>query len=379
MLSLELLPAAHGDSIWIEYGSATKPKRVLIDGGPAHTYANGLRRRIAAVPESERVFELLVVSHIDADHIDGSLILLQELAALKVSVREVWFNAWAQLPKTDRDTFAPLQGEFLGGLINVDAKLRKAWNSSFDGAAAMVPEQGSLPEVTLGGDMKLTLLGPTFKDLRRLRSRWASAIRAFSPGDTAEALRRLAERRDYRPPATPAVFAGQVFGDDRAPANGSSISFVLEHDGVSLLLAADSHARTLAESLARLRQQRDTPKIRFDAIKLPHHGSMSNVSAAWLDQVETDRWLISTNGAAFGHPDVKTAELIAQHAPKPRLLCNYRCPTTEQLTARADGRWTTLMPGAGVDEGPVGGLRLVWDRGSAAPSRKASRKQRKPS
>jgi beta-lactamase superfamily II metal-dependent hydrolase len=378
VLALELLPAAHGDSVWIEYGSSARPRRILIDGGPAHTYASGLRRRIAAVPESERVFELLVVSHIDADHIDGALILLQELASLKITVRELWFNGWEQLPSQERETFAPLQGEFLGGLISVDEQLRKVWNRSFDGSAAMVPEQGALPEVSLADGAKLTLLGPMFKDLRRLRARWSAAIRDFSPGDTAEALRRLAERREYRPPATPAVFAGRSFGDDRAPANGSSISFVLEHEGVSLLLAADSHARTLAQSLARLKQQRDAPRLRFDAIKLPHHGSMSNVSAAWLEQVETDRWLISTNGAVFGHPDVETAELIAQHAQKPQLLCNYRCDTTEALDGRAAGRWKTLLPDAGVEPGPVGGLRVVWEGPADASARTANRRRRKP-
>jgi len=117
MLSLELLPAAHGDALWIEYGDAARPSRVLIDGGPARTYANGLRRRIARVPEGERLFELVVVTHIDADHIDGPLIFLQELAALKVRIGELWFNGWDHLPKTERDTYAPLQGEFLGGLI----------------------------------------------------------------------------------------------------------------------------------------------------------------------------------------------------------------------------------------------------------------------
>jgi len=40
---VELLPAAHGDGIWIEYGNAKKPGRLLIDGGPVSTYADGLR------------------------------------------------------------------------------------------------------------------------------------------------------------------------------------------------------------------------------------------------------------------------------------------------------------------------------------------------
>ncbi len=80
MLSIELLPAAHGDAIWIEYGPVASVSRILIDGGPAPTYQLGLRRRIELLPQNARMLELFVVTHIDADHIDGALILLQELS-----------------------------------------------------------------------------------------------------------------------------------------------------------------------------------------------------------------------------------------------------------------------------------------------------------
>ena len=88
MFTIELLPTAHGDAIWIEYGEEDHPRRVVVDGGPASTYENGLRRRILEVGQ-ERTLDLLMVTHIDADHIDGALILLQEIDALKVKIGEL--------------------------------------------------------------------------------------------------------------------------------------------------------------------------------------------------------------------------------------------------------------------------------------------------
>ena len=360
MISLEMLPAAHGDSLWIEYGSADKVHRVLIDGGPAHTYEAGLRRRIADLPKDKRTIELMVVTHIDADHIDGSLILLQELASLNLHINELWFNGWNQLPKTEGapEVFAPLQGEFLGGLITVDPALQGSWNRHFGKKAVFVPNDRPLPEVLLEGGAKLTLLGPTEAELLRLRARWASAIRDFSPGDVNEALRRLRERREYRAPSPPAVFAVRHYGDDQTVANGSSISFIFEHEGISILLAGDAHARTLAASLKRLADQRSLTKLRFDAVKLPHHGSMNNVSETWLELVDCEKWLISTNGAVFNHPDKETAELIALHRQKPpTMLCNYRSDSTEKLAD--DQRWITAFPEA-ESVGPAGGLKLSW-------------------
>jgi beta-lactamase superfamily II metal-dependent hydrolase len=369
MISIELLPAAHGDAIWIEYGPASRPHRILIDGGPAPPYEAGLRRRIAALPEQERTLELLVVTHIDADHIDGALILLQELAALKVRTKELWFNGWDQISKEDPASvsYAPLQGEFLGGLIEADPELKDVWNKRFDHRAVTVRDDEPLPVVELDGGARLTLLGPMEAELRRLCARWASAIRDFSPGDADEALRRLRERREYQAPPGPVVFAVPQYGDDPSVANGASISFVLEHGGVSLLLTGDTHAPSLEASLKRLADQRSLTRLRFDAVKLPHHGSMSNISDAWLQWVDCERWLISTNGAVFNHPDIETAELIANHCPKPMLLCNYQ-PIADRLDQEAHGRWNTGFP-KGKTAGLSGGLRLRWPAGSGRQQR----------
>lgn len=43
---------------------------MLIDGGPIGSY-EALESRIAALPANERLFELMVLSHVDTDHIEG--------------------------------------------------------------------------------------------------------------------------------------------------------------------------------------------------------------------------------------------------------------------------------------------------------------------
>ncbi|GAA4402314.1 hypothetical protein [Quisquiliibacterium transsilvanicum] len=372
MLSVEMLPAAHGDALWVEWGGAGRAEhRLLIDGGPAHAYADGLQRRIEALPAAQRRFALFVISHIDADHIDGALILLQDRKRLGAHFDEIWFNTWRHLPSSERDAYAPLQGEFLGGLLALDETMQACWNRAFEGQAVRVPDVPEhqdpppLPRHQLPGGATLTLLGPTWADLKRLRARWGAAIRDFAPGDAAEAVRRLQQRREYRPPAGPAVFAGRNYGDDRAPANGSSISFLFEFDGAAVLFAADAHARTLAETLERLCRERHVPKLQLSAIKLPHHGSMSNVDAKWLDLVACRRWLISTSGAVFGHPDVETASLIAERsgpASPPEFHCNYKVATTLRLAEpHFHPLWHCVFPDAPGRTGPAGGLLLRFE------------------
>src|SRR5262245_24303785 len=116
MFQLEVLPVAHGDAIWIEYGAPKRPRRILIDGGPAATYEAALHKRLQALkslPRKARRIDLLVVTHVDTDHIDGIIILLRAAKELDIRFGEIWFNGWDQLVKDRQEAegLKPLQGE----------------------------------------------------------------------------------------------------------------------------------------------------------------------------------------------------------------------------------------------------------------------------
>ena len=76
MFRIELLPAGIGDAIWIEYGDPANPKRIVIDGGPAPSYQKGLLARLERLKKTDpkAIIDLFVITHIDADHIDGCLL-----------------------------------------------------------------------------------------------------------------------------------------------------------------------------------------------------------------------------------------------------------------------------------------------------------------
>ena len=73
---IEMLPANEGDCILI-----TIPRediRMLIDGGTSETYTSCLRERLLQIKEKGKGLDLLVVTHIDNDHIGGIIELLKE-------------------------------------------------------------------------------------------------------------------------------------------------------------------------------------------------------------------------------------------------------------------------------------------------------------
>ena len=173
MFKIKSLPARFGDSFWIEYGDQDSPHRMLIDGGTSGT-RHEIRRLIQSLPQDQRHFDLLVVSHIDRDHIEGILGLLSEDDS-GIVIEDIWFNGWPHLPEnSEEEMFGAVQGERLTESI---LELDLPWNKSFGGKAIMIPDDGPLPQITLLGGLRLTLLSPTCAALADLRPKWEQEVR----------------------------------------------------------------------------------------------------------------------------------------------------------------------------------------------------------
>jgi hypothetical protein len=190
---LEMGKALHGDCLFVEWGGAKDKHRMLIDGGPIGAY-EALESRIAALPAGERSFELMVLSHVDTDHIEGMVRLFAEPAdKWPFEVKDMWFNGWRHMD--DEDTLGGRQGEFFSALLQ--HRLRPgAWNGAFKGAV-VVPASGALPAKCLDGGMKLTLLSPTREKLDKMREAWRKDLKTsgIKPGDVDAAWKSWDRRR----------------------------------------------------------------------------------------------------------------------------------------------------------------------------------------
>jgi hypothetical protein len=292
---IKLLPALHGDCIWIEYGEAGATHHVLIDGGPLGAFG-ALRAHVEALPPDARDVELLVVTHIDADHIDGIVKLLRH-PELGLTFREVWFNGWPQLERSlAGGAFVPQQGNergaFSGSALDLTAvRQGLKCNERFRGFPAMVAEDGLLPRMRLDGGLDITLLSPTPGKLADLRTAWMKAFAKLgaAPGDAAfvgDKLDRDVRFRDggALPPLPGGIdeAADTATSLDAAIANGSSIAFVAEYQGKRCAFLGDAHAPVVQQALGRLARERNEEPFRLDAVKVSHHGSDGNTTTLLL-------------------------------------------------------------------------------------------------
>jgi hypothetical protein len=80
----------------------------------------------------------------------------------------------------------------------------------------------------------------------------------------------------------------------------------------------------LIESVRPLATAEDG-RLQLDAFKLPHHGSKYNFCSELLDLVSCHRYLVSTNGSYFDHPDAAAiARVIKYGGDHPEMIFNYR-------------------------------------------------------
>lgn len=321
-LRLHTLQAGHGDCLVIEYGDDPKQQHVvIIDGGIAGETTPTLKQLLQGWPTAQ--VELLVVTHIDDDHIAGAVQLLKN-KHLRDRIKDIWFNGSVERRAADLQDLGFKKGNELEAMLT-DKKLKLPWNVSFAGADVVVNASRVNQTVSLPLGASITLLSPTADSLTALRKAWAEngppqevAANAELEAAPLPGLERLGN--GVLLPVDINATLKTTCPEDGSVANGSSIAFLFNFGGAALLLAADAHASVLLETAACL--EGGLPH-RVDVVKLPHHGSAANVTNDFLKAFPTTTYVVSTNGNKHGHPDDLALARIVVGAPGSQVLFNY--------------------------------------------------------
>ncbi len=112
------------------------------------------------------------------------------------------------------------------------------------------------------------------------------------------------------------------FKEDTSPTNLSSISILIDYKDKKILLLGDSVPSDIVVSLVDLGYSKDT-KLNLDILKVSHHGSKHNTSTELLEMIDCKKFLISTNGKKYQHPDKECLARIIKTQDCPELIFNY--------------------------------------------------------
>ena len=328
MIQIEFLPASNGDSIFL---SIKNEKFILIDGGFAQTYSKHIKKKLALLNHQDKFLDLLVITHIDNDHINGILKLFgDEYIHL---VKNVWFNSGEILSNyfTTKekhqkiDIIATQKNSEIIGVKN-GIKLENILNKL--NVANIKPIQ-TLQTYIIDKYISFIVLSPDGNKLSLLNKEWNKILEEELKKDTSISIG--ANLNDYD--KTIEELINIRFDPDNSIANGSSIAFIFQYSSLSFLFLADAHIDVIVKSLKDLEYSSMNPlKVKF--VKLSHHGSKKNLTEEFLSLIDTDTYIISTKGSPIhNHPNKETlAKIISMHQTKGqacRFIFNY--PNEGQL------------------------------------------------
>jgi hypothetical protein len=340
MFSLEALDANNGDCLFLHFGSITDPKLIIIDGGPQFsgksTFNSAIKPRLKEMAELLDVelpveVELLMVSHIDDDHIGGVLKLMDQANGSSnplVKVNALWHNSFddfldtddldrlAAFGKTTGSAAAAFDSHTIGAAAGVaqGLKLRDKANN-----VGIVPNAGTASGFVAAGDrfqigaLKMTILGPAKAELEGLRGKFDDENPNIASMTASELSRAIA-----------------AFTDD-AIANLSSIVVLAEQNGKRMLLTGDARGDKILKGLGDANLLTNG-KIDLDIFKVPHHGSDRNVSTDFFRKVRAKHYVFSADGSN-GNPDTATLEMLttARGNQKYTMWFTHRLPHIEKF------------------------------------------------
>ena len=323
-MNLNVLQAAYGDCMILKSGSQSKSSQTnshhfLIDGGPASTYNIGLKEELQKIGEKGGRVDLLIVSHVDNDHINGLLKLMQDLSLQKkgnnrwtIEIDALWYNAFSRtigqrIEVRLRDLLSNTRTVFKNrsrtqvtargireghDLYQYAHDLAIEINPQFNNDTIIVTDK---PKELKFGNLKFLVIGPTRKNLEDLRKQWLDWL------DKHE--KALKTRVDYR-------LAIQA---DKSIPNLSSITFLAKEEDNIILFTGDGLGEHVIYGLKQARLLGSSRSVHVNILKLPHHGSDRNITRDFFTNVTADMYLISANGRD-DNPSFLTLSWIAETA-----------------------------------------------------------------
>lgn len=317
MFKLHAVQAQFGDSLVLEFGTDASPRYVLIDGGPPDNFALSLDDALQEIVTTKKL-DLVVLSHIDNDHVVGLLDLFAAVeedkangVAERVKMKALWHNSFQRsidpngtiiqrmqslmTASISASVAMPLSANAFFGLSEgnrlriLAKKLKVPVNKGFPDDLIIVD---TAPAPIKLGKLTLTVVGPDQANLDALRAEWLAWL----------------AKTEHDMSMDPATLANS----DKSIPNLSSIVLLAECDGRSILLTGDArgdHIISGLDSAGKL----TNGKLHVDVFKAAHHGSNRNVNKTFFKNITADTYVISADGT-YDNPDLDTLQWIVEAA-----------------------------------------------------------------
>lgn len=293
----KVLKAFHGDCILIKCFHENREINILIDGGTASTFDYNLKKEISKLT----TIDLIILTHIDSDHIGGLIRFFKNSIIKKIEVKQIWVNFPEIVKISSGKKISFGQAKTLEKLIKEKMPKTEIQNYIHSGK----------DKIKIEG-CEITVVSPTKVILDDLYKNWPKIEKTEKAKDVSKVnvsknSNTINQKSLVELNKIPFIPDKSVQND---LINASSISIILECSDLKLLLLADSRPEIIEEYLKENYSEED--RLKVDYVKVSHHGSKNNTSQKMLNYIDSDKYIISTNGgtAKHKHPSRETIARI---------------------------------------------------------------------
>lgn len=342
LLNVAFLDVFHGDCAVITFNERDKKACIVIDGGEKRNAA----KRLATYLKHEKVevIDLLVATHIDADHVNGLVQFLKSESGKTTSwnkgkekcIRYYWgpkpdpnwtpssIRSGAQISPSSAPQLQTM--DFVIQSVRQNQQLAELVQKHIINADNIYhPSLREMPPLNIFDDISLEFLAPDVQILDSAIQSKALSVSNLPYGQTlvdkasAKRRRRLT-LEDVR--CILAINAQRMAEIAKRNANNQSIVFKLtpeDASGWSFLFTGDAEEESW-EMMRHLPRAKE--KLQARVLKVPHHGSVNGVDKATFEIIDPEYSIISV-GQKHGLPDAPTLNLIKKGKNK-KLFCTER-------------------------------------------------------
>lgn len=323
------IPVDNGDCHFIRLIDGEDQYVIMVDCG---SFNNPVQAYIEN--ECRKHIDILVVTHIDDDHIKGVITMLNKYKDDDAfQIGRIWFNSYQSTGTEETRKLTPEETEVIlrlksdlkhklktyTGEISTNQsmtlaetilsvpKYEKAWN--------LRAVTTSTPVQRLGRWGKISFVSPSperLKDLMKDYAKWIyeHLYRKLGAKEKYEGSENIFEILvQYADVNKHILSEGQVSAAetltenllrekskpsrlDDSPTNGSSIAFVWKKGRHRILMLGDAWADEVTRGLLKAFSKGRYPLL-FDFVKVSHHASAANTTSTLLDHIESMDWFIS--------------------------------------------------------------------------------------
>ena len=292
-LRIEVLKAGYGDCIFITIEDYDcQMFTIMMDGGLQSAYqvrdkkgrlTDGcLKQKLDQMRKDGLSIDLLIITHVDKDHIGGVFSWFKHDFPTADFVKEIWINDDVEVTEASNLDNSTAQA---ASLIDLLKERNIKYKNQLVAGRKFCFDWGWI-----------YVLAP--KDAHH------NAIAK----EIGKELNNNADEEYQK--SIKAYLTDKWVMDDVTAENDASIAILLQtKDGENDLLLGDANIRTVMDCISKSDVIRKPMKCRM--VKLSHHGSRNNFMPEFLDLVESDGYIFSTDGSLYHHPHKEVfAQLI---------------------------------------------------------------------